>query len=80
MKIKRLDFNIEYNPVACEDQLLEEVCEDGDYVKYSDIEHLILENEMLRERLRQKEREIDNLNKLGRIQERNLRRFRGDDW
>ena len=53
---------------------------DGDYVKYSDIEHLILENEALRERLRQKEREIDNLNKLGRIQERNLRRFREDDW
>lgn len=78
--VKRYDFTIEYNPTACEDQLTEEICGEGDWVKYSDIEHLILENEVLRERLRQKEREVDNLNKLGRIQERNLRRYREDDW
>jgi len=42
--------------------------------------NLLLENEMLRERLRQKEKEFDNLNKLSRIQDRNLRRYREDDW
>lgn len=42
--------------------------------------NLLLENEMLRERLRQKEKEFDNLNKFSRIQDRNLRRYREDDW
>lgn len=40
MKVVRYDMETEYNRFACEDQVVEIACADGEYVKHADYEIL----------------------------------------